>query len=78
MAVEQRTPPNGEHLGARHRIAGVTRPGPQRAEESVTRSVGVITSIPVSTNWQAIQNAFVARGAMAKIRHTDDSQGGMD
>lgn len=54
-----------ERMGAAHRIKG-TRPGPD-VSSGAERS-GVITSVPVTTNWEAIEAAFGARTVQRKIQ----------
>jgi hypothetical protein len=74
FGVEGPQSAGSDRLGARHRIS-VKNPGP--SDDAVERT-GVIASVPVSTNWEAVQSVFESKNVQSKIRRTDDSGGGMD
>lgn len=64
-----------EHYGAAHRIRG-TRPGPDTS--AAGQRSGVITSIPVSTNWEAIEGVFASRTTQRKVERMQANEGGTD
>lgn len=67
-------PHNLEQVGAQHRITA-TNPGPK---DDIVHRTGLIRSMPVSTDWQAIEDAFAAPRTQREIRQRARRDGGMD
>lgn len=64
-----------EHSGAQHKITGSRN---LSVDEGAGARSGVITSVPVSTNWEAISNAFASRTTQDKLQRMQRTEGGTD
>lgn len=64
-----------DHQGAQHKIIA-TRPGPDTS--SAGERSGVIMSVPVSTDYKAIQAAFENRTKGGRLKREQDEEGGFD
>lgn len=69
---------NLESVGAANHIRATRSTGEGNGQVGASPRAGVISSIPVSTDWAAIEDAFSDRNAQRGIYDTDNSQGGMD